>query len=154
MSVASISEQQVLPYHFLFQYLSKYDPEIIALIEYFKEIIFPSLQREKKSSPLPAIVSIKQLPFECMETIFSYLDGFSLCQSQCVCRDWNQLASIDHLWKELCLRSFRASPSELSFRKAMTSKDIYSSMHIVMQRTLRPKTKIQTNYSIPAYLLY
>lgn len=50
----------------------------------------------------------KRIPDELAKHIFSFLDGQNLARSREVCRRWNEFASQEPLWKELCLKRWRS----------------------------------------------
>lgn len=171
-------EYQLLPYDCYFDYLLKYDPEIQQWIEFIimefltisksnsdslavsSHPFFKKLrQRYSKPSSFsfatPAPATISSLPMECTIHIFSYLDSRSLCRSQCVCFEWNELSLLDSLWKKLCFNSFHSMPEEFRYKKSMTMKEVYSTLYVGMHKTLYPKSSHKwRNFSIPAILLY
>lgn len=167
------SECQLLPYDCYFGYLLKYDHEIKEWIESILREIFSTATSNSSSSALTSHpffkkyrqkytlsskyspTTISSLPMECTIHIFSYLDSRSLCRSQCVCYEWNELSSIDSLWKKLCFESFHSLPEEFRFKKSLTMKEIYSAMYVGMHQTLYPKSSQKwNNSSIPLIFLF
>jgi hypothetical protein len=160
---SSSSSSDILPYDCYFEYLSKYDPDVIQFLLFLRQEILLQQRTIPRMIHQPLLIKkvvltklnyISDIPLECLLQIFSYLDSQSLCRSQCVCVEWHHPASLDWLWKDLCFISFQSSPDQFRFQKSMTMKEVYSSMHLVMHRTLHPpKPQSFTNFSIPAFLL-
>lgn len=50
----------------------------------------------------------KKIPTEAAKHVFGFLGGRDLARAREVCTKWNQFASEEHLWKNLCLKRWRA----------------------------------------------
>lgn len=50
----------------------------------------------------------RTIPDDLAKHIFGFLDGHNLARAREVCRRWNEFASEEPLWKELCLKKWRS----------------------------------------------
>lgn len=139
----------VIPYGFSFNYGMMNDPSLKGLCEYYRWLCEKS---KTASTPQRALIAtIKDIPLDCILLIFEFMDASSLCSSQSVCQMWRQHTTNDDYWRHLCIAVFNSSPDSFVYKRQVSSKSVYASMHTTVVDLLygRNHAVSTNNFVIP-----
>ena len=136
----------IIPYGFSFQYALRNDPSLRSLIDWYLQFFQTATSRNVLLSKNKRATHIFDIPSDCEMIIFEYMDCHSLCAAQSVCRQWETPATMDSYWQHLCITAFHSSPSSFVFKRDISIKSLYASMHVALTGLLYGKKGGEANY--------